>query len=174
MNSLEAQFPHLKLFCHMNWEEVTREYEGQYIDISFPEYLQQKAIEGDCPDYLFELAYYELALSQVASQQINYPYLPGIYLNPSVLFLSLEYDIPSMLELLDVEGPSLIERNIYLCIYQDTQGQARVHELSHDELQILQILEDGPAFSYQAFEDFKTDKLAHLSRLEIILDLLKN
>lgn len=173
MNSLEAKFPHLKLFCHMNWEEVTREYESHYIDISFPEYLQQKAIEGDCPDYLFELAFYELALAEVKNHKINYPYLPGIYLNPSVLFLSLEYDIPSMLKLLEEDGPALIERSIYLGIYQDTQGSARVHELSHDELQILQILEDGPALNYQAFADFNADKFALLCRQEIILDLLK-
>ena len=174
MNSLETQFPNLKLFCHMNWEDVTREYETHYIDISFPEYLQQKAIEGDCPDYLFELAYYELALNQARTLKMTYPYLPGIYLNPSALFLSLEYDIPLMLSLAEKEGPSLIERNIYLCIYQDTQGEARVHELSYDELQILQILENGPAFNYQVFEDYKPELLRQLSGSEIVLDLLKN
>lgn len=174
MNSLEAQFPHLKLFCHMNWEEVTREYESHYFNISFPEYLQQKAIDGDCPDYLFELAYYEMAMNQARTIKLTYPYLPGIYLNPSALFLSLEYDIPSMLKLAQEEGPALIEREIYLCIYQDTQGRARVHELIHEELQILQLLEDGPAFEYKVFEDVDIDYFNQLTRNEIILDLLKN
>ncbi|MFA5583151.1 MAG: hypothetical protein WDA09_02970, partial [Bacteriovoracaceae bacterium] len=119
-------------------------------------------------------AYYELALNQARTLKMTYPYLPGIYLNPSALFLSLEYDIPLMLSLAEKEGPSLIERNIYLCIYQDTQGEARVHELSYDELQILQILENGPAFNYQVFEDYKPELLRQLSGSEIVLDLLKN
>lgn len=174
MNSLEAQFPHLKLFCHLNWEDVTREYESLYFNMSFPEYLQQKAIDGDCPDYLFELAYYEMALNQVSTTKLSYPFLPGVYLNPSALFLSLEYDIPGMLKLAQEEGPGLIEREIYLCIYQDTQGMARVHELSHEELHILQLLEDGPAFDYHAFERTNTDLFDQLSNREIILDLLKN
>lgn len=174
MNSLQAQFPNLNLFCQINWEEVTREYENNFFDISFPQYLQQKAIEGDCPDYLFEMAYYEMALQQARTIRLNYPYLPGIYLNPSALFLSLEYDIPTMLELVKVEGPALIERSIYLCIYQDTQGHAHTYELNHEELQILQLLEDGPAFEYQVFRDFNPDHFKQLSRKEIILDLLKN
>lgn len=174
MNSLEAQYPHLKLFCQMNWEEVTREYEDNYFDISFPQYLQQKAIEGDCPDYLFELAYYEMAFYQAQTLKLNYPYLPGIYLNPSTLFLSFEYDIPAMLELVKQEGPALIERSIYLSIYQDTHGRAHAYELNHEELQILQLLEDGPAFNYQVFEDFNLDSFRRLSEKEIILDLLKN
>lgn len=174
MNSLETKFPHLKLFCQMDWEEVTREYEGHYIDISFPEYLQQKAIDGDCPDYLFEMAYYEMAVNEARNCKLKYPYLPGIYLNPSALFLSLEYDIPTMIKLAKEEGPSLIERSLYLCIYQDTSGNPRVHDLTHDELQILQLLEDGPAFNYQVFEGFNPEQLRRLSDKEIILDLLKN
>lgn len=174
MNSLEAQFPNLKLFCHMNWDEVAREYESQYFDISFPEYLQQKAIDGDCPDYLFELAYYEMAINQVQHHQMSYPYLPGLYLNPSALFLSLEYDIPSMLKLAQEEGPALIEREVYLCIYQNTSGKTCVHELNHEELQMLQLLEDGPALDYRVFQDFKSDTFTKLSEKEIILDLLKN
>lgn len=172
MNSLEAQFPRLKLFCQMNWEEVTKEYETHYLDVSFPEYLQQKAQEGDCPDYLYELAYFEMALSQVKSHHLTYPYLPGVYLNPSALFLSLEYDIPAMLSTLD-SGPELIEKDLYLCLYQDTQGQACVHEVTHKDLQILQILENGPALSYQVFEGYNLERLEQLSAQDIVLDLLK-
>ena len=53
MNSLEQMFPSLTLFSDLDWEAVTQEYESQYIDLSFPESLQQKALDGDCPPYLF-------------------------------------------------------------------------------------------------------------------------
>ena len=58
MNSLEQMFPSLTLFSDLNWDKVKTEYESEYSDLSFPEYLQQKCIEGDCPPYLFELAFF--------------------------------------------------------------------------------------------------------------------
>lgn len=157
----------------MNWEEVTREYETHYIDVSFPEYLQQKAEEGDCPDYLYELAYFEMALQQVQNHRLTYPYLPGVYLNPSVVFLSLEYDIPAMIKNVLVTGPNLIERDLYLCLYQNTQGESCIHEINHHDLQILQLLEDGPALTYDVFEGFNLEHLKQLSSQDIVLDLLK-
>lgn len=173
MNSLESQFHNLNLFCQMNWDEVTTEYENYYMELSFPEYLQQKALEGDCPDYLYELAYFEMALNQVKNEKLVYPYLPGVYLNPSCVFLSLEYNIPSMITLAQDGNPTLIEKDCFICCYQNTLGEVKALELTEGELQILKLLEDGPAFDYKVFEDFDSESFSQLCSREIILDLLK-
>src|SRR4051794_32086142 len=62
VHSLQQMFPSLTLFSDIDWNAVTHEYQSEYIDLTFPEYLQQKALDGDCPQYLFELAFFELAL----------------------------------------------------------------------------------------------------------------
>ena len=46
-------------------------------------------------------------------------------------------------------------------------------ELTEQDLQVLKLLEDGPAFSYEVFESINPDLLRQLFSKEIVLDLLK-
>lgn len=144
MSSLQEMFPSLTLFSDLNWEAVTKEYESEYIDISFPEYLQQKAVEGDCPPYLFELAFYELAVFDAKTSMEPFPHQPGIYLNPTALFLSLEFDVKKMMEEAMQGNIDVIERPHVLCLYRDTKDKMHVFEVTEHELQLLEHLEDGP------------------------------
>ena len=117
MNSLEQMFPSLTLFSDLNWDTVKAEYESDYSDLSFPEYLQQKCIEGDCPPYLFELAFYEQALFELKTMTQVIPNQNGIYLNPYSLFLSL---------------------------FKDKNDQISIMEATDEDLFLLQKLEEGP------------------------------
>lgn len=144
MHALQQMFPSLTLFSDLDWEAVTQEYETDYIDISFPEYLQQKTLEGDCPPYLFELAFYELALFDAKTSDEPFPYKTGVYLNPTALFLSLEFDVKRMLEVAATGKIEIYERNHVLCIFKDTHDRIHLLEMTEDELDLLQHLEDGP------------------------------
>jgi hypothetical protein len=144
MNSLEQMFPSLTLFSDLDWDAVTKEYETDYIDLTFPEYLQQKALDGDCPPYLFELAFYELAKFDVRTSRELFPHHQGVYLNPTALFLSLEFDILKMLEEAQKGNIEIIERPHVLCLYRDKEDRIHTLEISEDELELLQHLEDGP------------------------------
>lgn len=144
MHALEQMFPSLTLFSDLDWEAVTREYETDYIDLSFPEYLQQKSDEGDCPPYLFELAFYELALFDAKTSNEPFPHQPGIYLNPTALFLNLEFDIKRMMEEATRGNIEVYERPHVLCLYRDQNDKIHVEELSDEALEILQNLENGP------------------------------
>ncbi len=137
-------FPSLTLFSDLNWDQVTEEYQRDYADISFPEYLQQKASDGDCPPYLFELAFYELAKSEIHQLSEENPKAKGAHLNPTALFLNLEFDVSSMIKDAARGQIEVIERPNILCIYQDAQKETLEHELSHDALTIMEHLEDGP------------------------------
>ena len=144
MNALEQMFPSLTLFSDLDWEAVTQEYETHYIDISFPEYLQQKALDGDCPPYLFELAYYELALFNARTSVEEFPFQPGIYLNPTALFLSLEFDVKRMMDEAARGNIEVYERSHVLSLFRDKADQIHTLEMSDEDLELLQYLEDGP------------------------------
>lgn len=144
MYSLEQMFPSLTLFSDLNWDAVTQEYEADYIDISFPEYLQQKALDGDCPPYLFELAFYELARFDAKTSSEPFPHLAGIYLNPTALFLSLEFDVTKMLDEAHKGNIEVIERPHVLCLYRDKEDKIHSIEMTENELSLLEHLEDGP------------------------------
>ena len=144
MHSLEKMFPSLTTFSDLDWDAVTKEYETTSIDISFPEYLQQKALDGDCPSYLFELAFYELAHFDAKTSAEPFPFQPGVYLNPTALFLSLEFDITRMLQEASEGNVSVIERPHVLSLYRDRDDKVHSIELSDEELEVLQHLEDGP------------------------------
>ena len=126
MNTLQQMFPSLTLFSDLNWEAVTQEYEAHYIDISFPEYLQQKALDGDCPPYLFELAFYELALFDARTSSEPFPFKPGVYLNPTALFLSLEYDVKKMLEEAARGNIDVFEKPHVLCLFRDPKDKIQM------------------------------------------------
>ena len=164
MNALEQMFPSLTLFSDLNWEEVTQEYESQYIDISFPEYLQQKALDGDCPPYLFELAYYELALFDAKTSVEPFPYTAGIYLNPTALFLKLEFDVKRMIDEAKSGSIEIYEKDHVLCIFRDMNDKIHELEMTDQDLDLLQHLEDGP----QHDKSFVSDK--NKSHFETFVD----
>ncbi len=144
MSTLKKMFPSLTLFSDLDWDLVTAEYETNYIDLSFPEYLQQKATDGDCPPFLFELAYYEMALFDAKTSDTPFPHISGVYLNPSALFLSLEFDVVKMLAFAKDGKIEIIERPHVICLFRDKLGKVRSVELDDEALDILQNLEDGP------------------------------
>jgi hypothetical protein len=170
MFTLEQMFPSLTLFSDLDWEAVTEEYEANYIDISFPEYLQQKALEGDCPPYLFELAFFELAMFDVKTSSEPFPFKPGIYLNPTALFLSLEFDVARMLSDAKQGKIEVHERPHVLCLYRDKQDKVHTIEMSEDELNLLQHLEEGPMSNVT----FVTDEALYKKLIKngLIFDLI--
>jgi hypothetical protein len=172
MHSLEQMFPSLTLFSDLNWDVVTKEYESEYIDISFPEYLQQKALDGDCPPYLFELAFYELALFDAKTSDEPFPYKSGIYLNPTALFLSLEYDIKRMLTEAQAGQIEVYERNHVLCLFRDSHDVIQTMDMSEEELDLLQHLEDGPQDSKNFINSLQEGMFRKLVRSGLILDLI--
>lgn len=171
MSNLSAIFSSLTLFSDINWEEITQEYEDGHIHLSFPEYLQQKALEGDCPPYLFEIAFYEQALFELRSTPITFPHSPGIHLNPSLMFLTLEFDVVAMLEKARNKDLTIQERNHILAIYKDQNDELHSLPLTVEEIKLLGELEDGPLQSNELrtrtpviFQD--------LVRKKLIFDLL--
>ncbi len=170
MNELAQKFPSLTLFSDLNWEAVTTEYETQYVDISFPEYLQQKSLEGDCPPYLFELAFFELALFDARTWDEPFPHVPGIYLNPTALFLSLEFDVKRMLDEASQGRIQVLERPHVLCLFRISDGVKTI-ELSDEDLTLLQKLEGGPLPGSDAFNDDERQVFTRLKQLGLILDL---
>lgn len=142
MSTLQARFPSLTLFSDLDWEAVSSEYERDYGDLSFPEYLQQKSIDGDCPPYLFELAFYEMAHNELAGSETPKA-SENITLNPTALFLNFEYDVEAMLDEAQKGNVTLIEKEHVLTLFIDLEGQVCSLELSNDDLIVLQKLEEG-------------------------------
>lgn len=171
MNNLSAIFPSLTLFSDLNWEEITQEYEDGHIHLSFPEYLQEKAIEGDCPPYLFEIAFYEQALFELRSSPITFPHLPGIHLNPSLMFLNLEFDVVTMLEKARNKDITVVEKEHILALYKDQNDELHSLPLTVEEIRLLGQLEDGPLQS----DELRTRApviFQDLVRKKLIFDLL--
>ena len=172
MHALQQMFPSLTLFSDLDWDAVTQEYETEYIDLSFPEYLQQKALDGDCPPYLFELAFYELALFDAKTSVEPFPFKPGIYLNPTALFLSLEFDVVRMLKEAKAGKVEVYERNHVLCLYRDTHDVIHTLEMTDDDLELLQHLEDGPQTDKEFVDSKYRAHFENFTRNGLILDLL--
>lgn len=170
MNNLASIFTSLTLFSDLDWDQVTKEYEGSYIHLSFPEYLQEKALEGDCPPYLYELAFYEQALFELKNSNTPFPHQPGIYLNPTALFLSLEFDVPEMIADAHKGEPSVREREQVLTVYKDEADQIHSLPLTKEELLLLQELEEGPSHSHEMRERSPII-FQDLVRKKLILDL---
>ncbi|MFP5385964.1 MAG: hypothetical protein ACLGHN_07780 [Bacteriovoracia bacterium] len=172
MNSLQQMFPSLTLFSDLDWEAVTQEYESQYIDLSFPEYLQQKALDGDCPPYLFELAYYELALFDARTSVEPFPFKPGVYLNPTALFLKLEFDVKRMIDDAVNGNVEVYEKPHVLCLYRDQKDKIHAMEMSDEDLSLLQNLEDGPQSDRNFVEKKNERHFKQFKEEGLILDLL--
>jgi hypothetical protein len=172
MHSLQQMFPSLTTFSDLNWDDVTQEYEATSIDISFPEYLQKKALEGDCPPYLFELAFYELAAFDAKTSVEPFPHQHGIHLNPTALFLSLEFDVPRMLEEAEKGNIKVIERPHVLCLFRDKEDHVNAIELSEESLELLQHLENGPRADRSFIKKSDKDNFDFFKEKGLILDLL--
>lgn len=142
MSTLQARFPSLSLFSDLDWEAVASEYERDYSDISFPEYLQQKAVDGDCPSYLFELAFYEMAHHELAGSEAPEA-SETLTLNPTALFLNLEFDVETMLDEAQQGNVTLIEKEHVLTLFIDPNGEVCSLELTQEDLMLLQKLEEG-------------------------------
>ena len=170
MHALEQMFSCLSLFSDINWSEVTREFEPQSTLVTFPEYLQQKSIEGDCPPYLYELAFYEMALLEVKSSSQLIPKKPGIYLNPNTIFLNLEFDIKRMLDEAYLGNINVYEKSHILCLHLNLDNELKVTEISHEDIEILEQLEDGPLLNGGLLSN--RDNLQNLINSGIIINLI--
>jgi hypothetical protein len=171
MHALEQMFPSLTLFSDLNWDAVTREYESHYIDISFPEYLQQKAMEGDCPPYLFELAFFELALFDVRNSQTPFPYTSGLYLNPTALFLNLEFDVRAMLDHASQGKIEILERDHILCLFRDQNDSVQVLELDEDHLLLLQNFEAENELSEEVLSNDQRGSFGRFKERGLIIEI---
>lgn len=140
---LKDIFPNLSLFSDMDWDAVTKEYEQTSQYITFPEYLELKSEQGDCPQYLFELAYFDAALTGLQEGEFFFPDSPGIHLNPSLRFLDLDYDVLKMVSDAQDGIIEVHERENVLGIYVDAEGDIRFHEITRGELWTLQAIESG-------------------------------
>ena len=168
MHSLEQMYSCLTLFSDLNWSEVITEYESLSPDLTFPEYLQQKCLEGDCPPYLYELAFYEMARSHVESLKLELPQKPGLYLNPSLVFLNFDFDVKKMLEEASQGQIHVYEKSHILCLFRNKKNQVHATEITHKDLELLQKLENGPLFDCDF--DLKADHDQKLIDLGIIIN----
>jgi hypothetical protein len=141
--NLKDSFPSVSLFSDMDWNAVSREYEPTSKFVTFPEYLAIKAEEGDCPQHIFELAYFDAALAGLQEGEFTFPDEPGIHLNPSACFLSLDHDILKMVVDAHDGKMNIIERPNVLSLFVNDEGEIVFHELSREDLDLLQKLEEG-------------------------------
>jgi len=163
-NALEETFPSLTIFSDVNWPEITHEFIASHKEnpksieefrANFPLFLQQKAEMGDCPDYLFELAFFELAQEQILASSYELPTSPGLFLNPSATFLNLDYDVNLMLEEATKGSVKIFERSHILSLYRHPEFGLMQKELSHDEIKILGQIEAGEEISEEQLKDLK-------------------
>jgi len=171
MNQYQKMFPSLATFSDLDWPSVIEEYETHFGDVSFPEYLQQKALEGDCPSYLFELAYYEMALFESKTSDIPLPKSAGVHLNPTALFLTLEFDVTRMLEESSKGNIDVFERAHVLCLFRDKNGKVRSVELDEDALGLLENLEDGPQADAQFVPKNLRSRYDEMVKNSLVFDL---
>jgi hypothetical protein len=171
MYELQKMYPHLERFCDLNWEAVTKEYEEVAIEISFPEYLQEKALLGDCPPYIFEIAYYELASFNAKTSDEPFPHRPGVYLNPTAMFLSLEFDIQKMLEMMNQGTIEVYEKSHVLCLYLGENEKVTTLELDKKSLEILQKMENGPLSSRKVLDSSDQETLSYLINRKLVIEV---
>lgn len=140
---LKSDFPSVSFFSDVDWSALAQEYAPASQIMSFPEYLEIKAEEGDCPPYIFELAYFDETLSSLQGEEFLFPDSPGVHLNPSARFLSFDFDILTMVSAAHEGKVEVVEKKNVLSIYVDAEGEIRFHELTGPELDTLQALEAG-------------------------------
>ncbi len=160
MENLKSTYSSLALFSDIDWDAVTKEFESLPPLLTFPEYLQEKAEAGDCPHYLFELAFYLFALEQVQGSSWESVAKGKITLNPTALFLNFEFDVVPMLEEAEEGNVEILERTHVLSLFKNAEGDIILQELSNDELDYLTLVEEGTAT--------EEPSMNHLYELELI------
>lgn len=170
MNTYQEMFPHLTLISDIDWEKTINEFLS-FSDLTFPDYLELKSQEGDCPSYLVELAYYEMALFELKKNPISLPQKPGIYLNSTVVFLNLEFDIKKMIEDANQGDVIIFRRPHYLCLFKNKLNKISSLEIKKEDLKILQYLENGPKQDLNFLTSQEKNVLKRLKENDIILDV---
>ena len=180
-NALEEMYPSLTVFSDLTWDTVTQEYIASHDErpqdieefvFNFPAYLQEKAAAGDSPAYLFELAFFELLQNQMIEATIETPEPPGIYLNPTLSFLNLEYDVSLMIDEATKGNPLLIERPHILCIYHHPLRGLHHLDVTTPMLEVLEELEDGPLKSRDNLATPQQKILNELIESGLILEVI--
>lgn len=171
-------YPSLSVFSDINWDELTQEYIASHDErpqdmeeflFNFPHFLQDKAAAGDCPIYLFELAYYEYLQGQILQNEIDLPETEGLHLNPSLSFLNLEYDVNLMLDEATKGNVQIIHRPHVLCLYRHPSKGFHHIDITTPVLKVLQELENGPLTSVNELpKEFHTT-VNHLIELGLII-----
>ena len=152
-DALEETFPSLSFFSDLDWDTITQEYIGTHESapqdieefvFGFPLFLQDKAAREECPPYLFELAYFELMESELLNSELDVPVSSGYHLNPTLRFLSFEFDISQMMEEAIEGNHQIISRPHVLCLYHHPENGPQQTDMKPEHLETLQRLEDGP------------------------------
>lgn len=178
--ALEKTFPSLTVFSDLNWDEVAREYIAAHDErpndieeftFNFPQFLQDKASDGDCPTYLFELAYFELLQSQILGIEIELPEEKGLYLNPTLSFLNLEFDVGLMMDEAAKGSVQVLQRPHVLCLYSQPARGLHHIEVTTPILETLQLLEEHPLEDRSEFPSELQPTLEKLIELGVILEI---
>jgi hypothetical protein len=120
---------------------------------------------------LFEIAFYELARHEAMNSEISFPQKSGIHLNPTALFLSLEYDVEKMLQDAELGKIAVLPRSHVLCVYRDKKDQFQSVELDEDSLDILEHLEDGPQKDLSFLKDKDHKEFLQLLSYGIVFNI---
>lgn len=177
-DALEKMFPSLPVFSDMSWSEVFQEYLASHDErptdleefvFNFPTFLQEKAVAGDSPLYLFELAFYELLQNQVLVTDPEFPETPGYHLNPSLSFLNLEYDVNLMIDEATKGNVQIIHRPHILCVYRHPELGLHHLDITTPILEILQLLERGSLNDLSSLSLLQQAKLSELIKLGIVI-----
>ncbi|MBA2406239.1 MAG: hypothetical protein H0V66_15795 [Bdellovibrionales bacterium] len=178
--ALEKMYPSLTVFSDLDWDEVSQEYIASHDErpkdveqfvFNFPQYLQDKAVQGDSPAYLFELAFFELLQNQVLETDVTPPKRPGIYLNPTLSFLNLEYDVSMMIDEATKGNVQIIERPHVLCIYRHPQRGLHHVDITTPKLEVLQELEAGPLKGRSNLPSVQQGTLHDLIELGMVMEV---
>ena len=179
-DALEKMFPSLSVFSDLNWDDVAREYIASHESMptnvedfvfDFPGYLQSKAQDGDSPTFLFELAFFELIQSQLLLIDLDTPTTPGIYLNSTLSFLNLEFDVNLMIDEATKGNTQLIQRPHILCLFKHPDLGLHHVDISTAYLNVLQELEDGPLKTRSDLPQAHQKTLSELIKLGLILEV---
>jgi len=179
-DALVKMYPSLSVFSDINWDELTQEYIASHDErpkdleeflFNFPYYLQDKAVAGDSPVYLFELAYFEYIQNQILSTEMEIPEQKGIHLNPTLSFLNLEFDINLMLDEATKGNVQIIQRPHILCLYRHPEMGFHHVDITTPVLKVLQLLEDGPLTSNSEIPVENHSTLKHLIDLGLVIEV---
>lgn len=177
-DALVKMYPSLNVFSDIDWDDLTQEYIASHDErptdleeflFNFPHYLQDKAAAGDCPVYLFELAYFEYLQTQIIENELDLPEELGLHLNPSLSFLNLEFDINLMLDEATKGNVQIFERPHVLCLYRHPSKGFHHIDITTPVLKVLQKLEDGPLTNESEFHNDDLSTLEHLIELGLVI-----